>query len=93
MDRDAIPEAVRRLIAAHIDSVPQLEALLLLRSEPAREWNAASVAARLYVAESAAHALLVDLSERGFLSPSAPPNARYCVSFRQACMRGAAPFE
>ncbi|MBI4518292.1 MAG: hypothetical protein HY699_21035 [Deltaproteobacteria bacterium] len=77
MGTDAIPEDVRRVIAAHIDSVAQLEALLLLRSDPAREWDAGAVAERLYIAASVAMTVLAELSTRGFLTASARPSPRY----------------
>jgi hypothetical protein len=43
----ALPTPVLSLIAAAIDSVAQLEIVLLLRREPGREWTAGQVAAEL----------------------------------------------
>lgn len=51
MAESGIPHHVRRFIKSHIDSVGELEALLLLRSEP-RGWKADQVAARLYASEA-----------------------------------------
>lgn len=60
-----IPEDIRRFVLISIPSVPHLEALLLLRSDPDLAWTSASLAARLYVSDKAAHALLVDLCQSG----------------------------
>lgn len=43
-----IPLDVRRLIAERIDSVPELEAILLFREYRARSWTAAQASVRLY---------------------------------------------
>lgn len=61
MTASNIPADVRRFLLAAIASVPHLEALLLLRGEPALAWNAELLARRLYVDEAAAKALLNDL--------------------------------
>lgn len=42
---------VRRFILTSVPSVPYLEALLLLRSDPAQAWDAAQLARRLYTPE------------------------------------------
>jgi hypothetical protein len=44
MAREPIPDDVREFILGHIDSIAQLEALLLLRRNPSTTWNAHSVA-------------------------------------------------
>ncbi|MBE7367880.1 hypothetical protein [Ramlibacter pallidus] len=46
-----LPADVRRFILTSVPSVPYLEAVLLLRAEPARAWDAAQLARRLYVPE------------------------------------------
>lgn len=61
MSASNIPADVRRFLLAVIESVPHLEALLLLRADPARSWDAHALAARLYVDEGAASRLLADL--------------------------------
>lgn len=58
---DLIPHDIREFILAHIDSVAQLEALLLLRSNPDTEWSTAEVAARLYITEAVADDVLIRL--------------------------------
>jgi hypothetical protein len=67
MTREPIPEDVRRFILTSITSVPYLEAMLLLRNEPAQSWDRRSVAQRLYISEKAAAELLADLCAAGFL--------------------------
>ena len=46
-----LPADVRRFILTSVPSVPYLEAVLLLRAEPERAWDAAQLARRLYVPE------------------------------------------
>ncbi|HSE67197.1 MAG TPA: hypothetical protein VLB12_09430 [Gemmatimonadales bacterium] len=62
----AIPESVRRLIAESIDSIAELEALLLLREHP-RAWTVEEVGARIYVSLPVATYTLGVLTARGFL--------------------------
>ena len=66
MADDPIPSAVRRLIAEHIDSVPELEALLLFRENPSRDWSADEAGQRLYVSTAVATHVLNVLCARGF---------------------------
>lgn len=61
-----IPEAVERLIAQHIDSVEQLEILLLLSRTSPRGWTANDVASDLRVDSGSAQRRLEDLTRRGF---------------------------
>lgn len=68
MAADEIPEAVRRLILERIDSIPELEAVLLLREYREREWTAAEAGERLYVSRTVAAHILTKLEERGFFS-------------------------
>jgi hypothetical protein len=58
MTTDPVPVDLRAFILKHIDSVAELEALLLLRKEQ-RGWSSADVAARLYIPAPAA-ALVLD---------------------------------
>jgi len=67
---DQLPEDVRRFIVEHINSVEQLEVLLLLRAHPEQDWSADAVSQRLYTPPPAAAMRLSDLQARGFLSAS-----------------------
>ena len=64
---DAIPAHVRRFILLSVTSVPHLEALLLLRENPAQRWNARQVARRLYMKEDTVADLLDALRVKGLI--------------------------
>jgi hypothetical protein len=51
MADDPVPDDVRDYILNHIDSIVQLEALMLLRAHSAERWDVAKMARRLYVSE------------------------------------------
>jgi hypothetical protein len=73
-----LPEDVERFIAAHIDSLEQLEILLLLRAHPARQFEAREVTAELRLGPATAPDRLADLVARGFLRVSGdPPRYQY----------------
>ena len=65
-DREQFPEEIKRFILTSIDSVPHLEALLLLRQDPALEWDTKSMAQQLYLSEKKAHEILSSLAAAGF---------------------------
>jgi hypothetical protein len=62
-----IPAPVRRLLLDAIDSVPELEALLLLRDTEGQRWTPDTIGARLYVSRTVATHTLDVLFRRGFL--------------------------
>lgn len=66
MTGDPIPHAVRELIAERLDSVPELEAVLLFRDNPGRAWTAEEAGTRLYVSTTVATHVLDTLAARGF---------------------------
>jgi hypothetical protein len=68
MADDPVPKHLRDFIARYIDSVAQLEALLLLRSNPAERWGIEPVANRLYVAPGEALEILDRLCRDGLLN-------------------------
>lgn len=70
MGAEEIPDAVKRLIADSIESVPELEAILLLREERHRSWSAVEAGQRLYVSTTMAGHVLSVLVERGFFARS-----------------------
>ena len=65
MKRPEPPAELRRFILTSIPSVPYLEAVLLLRAEPARAWTAADAARRLYLPEHRVGELLSELTAAG----------------------------
>jgi hypothetical protein len=74
-EQPPIPEDLRRFVLTGIPSVPFLEALLLLRAEAGRAWQAEDVARRLYVRPRDAAALLEQLSQSGMADQSGPDQA------------------
>ena len=72
-----IPDDVRQFILDKIDSVTQLEALLLLRANPSDDWDAAVVAKRLYVDEAHARTALSRSLEEKLLAISTTEPRRY----------------
>ena len=74
MENVPFPEDLRRFVLTSIPSVPFLEALLLLRANPAQQWHASALAGRLYVRERTAQALLEDLCRAGMVTPCDAPS-------------------
>jgi hypothetical protein len=64
---EPISQALRQFILDHIESVADLEGLLLLRREP-QAWNIAAVARELYVGEPIAAEVLARLQGLGLLT-------------------------
>ena len=62
-----VPDTVRDFIVKHIDSVAQIEALLLVRSNPQERWNVSQIAARLYASEPEVAEALDRLCTAGLL--------------------------
>lgn len=65
MKRAELPDDVRRFILTSVPSVPYLEAILLLRTDPNVGWDVPRLAARLYVAERQAAEVLAALAAAG----------------------------
>lgn len=63
-----IPDDVRRFVLTSIPSIPYLEAVLVLRRDPAKRWDAFSLAKALYVPAPRAAALLRELTASGVAS-------------------------
>ncbi|HXH83546.1 MAG TPA: hypothetical protein VNN07_11535 [Candidatus Tectomicrobia bacterium] len=72
-----IPDDVRRFVVEYIDSVPALEALLLMRKSPCRRWTAAMLAAELYMEPQHVKPILADLSGRGLCGTEEGVDAVY----------------
>lgn len=69
MTSGAIPPAVERFLLDSIDTVPHLEALLLIFQSPAIVWAVEDLAARIYVSDKQAAAIADDLTRRGWIAP------------------------
>jgi predicted transcriptional regulator len=63
-----IPDVVSRFIEEYIDTVPELETLLMMRQAEGRGWEVSEVAARNYIAEQRAHETLESLRRRGLVT-------------------------
>lgn len=59
---------VYQFVLDEIDSVPHLEALLLLWNSRPQPWTLDNIAKRLYVATSTAEMLMQDLSRQGLVT-------------------------
>ncbi|MFL5318549.1 MAG: hypothetical protein ACJ790_02760 [Myxococcaceae bacterium] len=68
MGTSGISEAAERLVHQHIDSVEQLEVLLLLHRTAPRAWGAADVAHDLRIDQSSSKRRLEDLVSRGMVT-------------------------
>ena len=69
---------VRQFLLDQIDSVPHLEALLLLWNSRPKLWQADEMAGRLYVDREVALRLLQDLARQQLIDSDAGSTERYC---------------
>ena len=84
----AIPEDLRDFIISRIDSIAEMEALRLLRLDPAAEWDGARLAARLYIDTEEARRVLERLCDHGFLMRSGSAYRYGCASAEIESMVG-----
>lgn len=66
---------IKRFILTSIDSVPHLEAVLLLRGNVNADWDVKAISQRLFIGEKRAAKILDDLVRAGFVTLKA--NALY----------------
>lgn len=64
---DPVPQQLRDFVLRYIDSVGQLEALLIMRAAPSANWSAETLAPRLYTSPEEAAAFIARLAADGFL--------------------------
>jgi hypothetical protein len=62
------PAELRQFIAQHIESLAQLEALLLMRREPGRRWAPAELARTLYISDEMVRGMFAELERGGFVA-------------------------
>ena len=94
MTDDPIPDDVKTFLLRYIDSIAQLEALLLLRANAELAWSADTLAKRLYIPVQETAELLAHLCADGFLAvlDSQPLFYQYhCTSSEQAHMFRCSP--
>lgn len=63
-----ISARVLRFIDEYIDTVPQLETLLMMYDDPRRPWTVAEAAARTYISHDEASRVLEALRRRGMIA-------------------------
>ena len=76
MEREEDQELLQ-FIVEHLDTVPHLEALLLIWQNPATGWTADVLAGRIYVSEPVARGVLEDLHRDGALRSEGNPTPIY----------------
>lgn len=79
-DTGQLSEDVTDFIVREIGSVAELEALLLVRAEPATSWDAPGLATRLYVDAAEAFRVIEALRARGFVHADNAGKVRYAAS-------------
>lgn len=67
MSAPVIPARVTEFLAENIDTVPQLEALLLMWQTPGNPWSVDELSVRLYVSKEEAAATIRALQMRGLI--------------------------
>jgi hypothetical protein len=79
MTNKLIPDDVARFVLEKIDSVAQMEALLLLRGHRGQEWGVEEVAKRLYINDAQTAEVLSHLCANGIVlcTSSASPKYKY----------------
>jgi hypothetical protein len=84
MSSNAFPEDIARFIADRIDSVAELEALLILRQSAPSPWDARTLAGRLYIGEAQADSVLRALCDKGLakLESGSDSQYQYCPASR-----------
>jgi DNA-binding IclR family transcriptional regulator len=81
MTEPVIPQQVLQFIAQQIDTVPQLECLLLLHQHDTRSWLSEEIAARIYISRETAQGILEALVRRRLISAEGdPPRYRFTSS-------------
>lgn len=72
-----LPADVLRLVADRLESMEQVEVLLLLRAEEARAWRADEIALRLRIEQGSAGRNVAALAERGLVAAGGGPPLTY----------------
>ena len=71
-----ISEHIKRFILTSIDSVPHLEAVLLMRYDQEMNWDAKIIAQKLYISPKKAQEILDELCASNFIKRDTP--STYC---------------
>lgn len=76
-------DEVLRFVFENIDTVPHLEALLLIWQNASESWSADRLAARIYVSTAQADGILDDLHKRGFVSQEDSGSYRFASGWEE----------
>lgn len=68
MGNDFIPEEIEQFILKYLDSIAQLECLLLLRGDQQTLWGVENLAQRLYISERDTREILTRLCNDGLIA-------------------------
>jgi DNA-binding IscR family transcriptional regulator len=71
------PAELKQFIAQNVESLAQLEALLILRQDSQKEWRSPELAQRLSIMPAMCEAILADLHRQGFAERLAEGGYRY----------------
>ena len=83
---DQLSAQIFRFLVDHIDSVPELEALLLFQDNPARQWTSDELAGWLYVSPRSAAAILAKLQRQGWIVEGSAGAYRFCTDTAEASL-------
>jgi hypothetical protein len=78
------PADIKQFISAHIRSVAELEAILMMRNQPDRRWSALEVSQSLYTSAEMAAAQLRELGHRGLLATAPLESGEEGFQYRPA---------
>lgn len=74
---DDFSNDVKQFIEQNVESLAQLEMLLLMRQDPGRAWDAAEIAKALYIPPEMAESFLLDFTRRGYIQTNLPTTMRF----------------
>jgi hypothetical protein len=77
MPQSGLSAEVSAFLEAYIDSVPQMEALLLLYEERGNSWSAAQIATRIYTDTAQVTSLLRHLQQQRLIEPVPGEDSRF----------------
>lgn len=77
MSSRPIPDNVLQFVSERIDTVPQMEALLLLWENQTRAWDEGEIGARIYVTPDAAAEIMRTLERRQLIHTEGANPLRY----------------
>jgi hypothetical protein len=88
MTEDSLQRQIDKFILDEIDSVPHLEALLLLWNSKPRPWTPEEIARALFVSDDAARKILLDLARVSLAAPGTANAYFYASGDRDQLIEG-----